>query len=153
MSLESLFSRYGSPVDECSQTIHCYLRRTDRLRTAEEVQSADQSAARYLQEFEALAQDMREYRKALAARYAELDTMPYRLRLELERCPEGYRKTRIWYYVRIRRIYEDGTEVKELEERYPGPERNKAFSRYAALQKERPGIALCQDTEKRSWER
>lgn len=153
MSLETLFSRYGSRSAEADIKINGYLVRADHLETAARIRQMDQSAERLIGELEGMAADIRAYRKTLAARYAAIDTMPYRLRLELERRREGYRPSRVWYYVRIRRTYEDGTEVTEMEERHPGTERGKAFARYAALQKERPGIELWQSTEKGAWER
>lgn len=121
--------------------------------TQDRIDYMDQNAARCIAEARELIEDLTQYRSALAARYAQLASAPYRLRLELERCPEGWQRPRIWYYVRIRKIYEDGTEVMDLEERYPGPERRAAFARFEELKKQRPGIELLRDTEKRSWER
>lgn len=112
----------------------------------------DSAAARDIESARQFIADLTEYRKALAARYAQLTTMPYTLRLELIRENRHYQNNKKWYWVRIVRRYEDGTEAKELEERYPGPERHKAFARFRALQKERPSIEIHQDTDKQPWE-
>ena len=94
----------------------------------------------------------KEYRKALAARYSELDAAPYSLRLELERKP-SYSGSGVLYYVRIIRKYQDGTEVQELAETYQGKQRREALARFEELKKQRPGIEIMKDIEKRSWER
>ena len=152
MSYESLFTRYGSPSKEAEIRITGYLLHPSKL-TADRITWNDESAARIISQCENTIESLKEYRQALAARYAQLAAAPYRLRLELERVPEGWQRPRIWYYVRIRRIYEDGTEVMDLEEKYTGQERRAAFARFEELKKQRPGIELLQSTEKRSWER
>ena len=48
---------------------------------------------------------------------------------------------------------EDGTEIKELREKYSGKDRRKAFARFEEIQKQRPGIEAIKDIEKRSWEK
>lgn len=62
-------------------------------------------------------------------------------------------KGRITYWVTITRRMSDGTETDELREQYAGQERAKAFARFAALQKQYPGIASVKDIARRSWER
>lgn len=95
--------------------------------------------------------DLRDYRVALAQRYAELETMPYTRVLTLKRDPSY--KGRITYWVTITRRMSDGTETDELREQFPGQDRAKAFARFAALQKQYPGIASVKDIARRSWER
>ena len=99
-----------------------------------------------------LIDQLTDYRQALAERYAALATAAYRDRLELTRDP-GYRGKAVIYFVRIVRTYEDGTTERVLDEKYFGTERRKAFSRFAELQKQRPGIEIMQDTEKKPWEK
>lgn len=118
----------------------------------DDVARRDSMAAQDIEEARQLITDLTEYRRALAARYAQLATMPYTLRLELTREVRYYQNKK-WYWLRIVRRYEDGTQAKELEERYPGPERHKAFARFRQLQKERPGIEVYQDTDKGKWEK
>jgi len=49
--------------------------------------------------------------------------------------------------------YEDGTEIQELNEHYTGKQRREALARFEELRKQRPGIELVKDIEKRSWEK
>ena len=151
MSYESLFTRYGSPSTEADICIRGYLTRPDKL-TQERIRGNDESAARLIERCEEVMESLKEYRKALAARYAELDAAPYSLRLELERKP-SYNGSGVLYYVRIIREYQDGTEVQELAETYQGKQRREALARFEELKKQRPGIEIVKDIERRSWER
>jgi len=151
MSYEKLFTRFGSPSKEAEIRITGYLQHPAKL-TLDRIPYNDQVAARVIASCEGMIEKMKEYRQALAARYAELSTASYRLRLELKREAGWYRKG-ITYYVTIYKIYEDGTEIEELREHYPGKERHKALSRFEELKKQRPGIETTKDIEKRSWER
>lgn len=151
MSYLDLFQRYGSPSREASVQIRDYLVRPDVL-TADCIAEYDQSAARTIAECRQLIDQLTEYRQALAERYAQLATAAYRDRLELRRDP-GYRGNPVIYSVQIVRTYEDGTTETPLSETYTGADRRKAFARFAALQKERPGIETIQDTDRRAWER
>lgn len=150
MALDDLFQRYGRPSEDAEIRLTAYLARPDTL-TADRIAYHDRSAAEMIARCNALVSALTEYRQALAERYASLAVMPYRTRLELERVPLVSGKIR--YDVRIVRTYEDGTTIKELSETYPGAERAKAFSRFSALKKERPGIETIEDTARRPWER
>lgn len=151
MSYLDLFQRYGSPSREASVQIRDYLIRPDVL-TADRIANYDKSAAHTIAECRQLIDQLTEYRQALADRYAQLATAAYRDRLELRRDP-GYRGKPVIYSVQIVRTYEDGTTETPLSETYTGADRRKAFARFAALQKERPGIETIQDTDRRAWER
>ena len=151
MSYESLFTRYGSPSTEADICIRGYLTRPDKL-TQERIRGNDESAARLIERCEEVIAALKEYRQALAARYAELDAAPYSLRLELERKP-SYNSSGVLYYVRIIREYQDGTEVQELAETYQGKQRREALARCEERKKQRPGMEIMKDIEKRSWER
>lgn len=151
MSYLDLFQRYGSPSREASVQIRDYLIRPDVL-TADHIASYDKSAARTIAECRQLIDQLTEYRQALAERYAQLSTAAYRDRLELRRDP-GYSGKPVIYSVQIVRTYDDGTTETPLSETYTGTDRRKAFARFAALQKERPGIETIQDTDRRAWER
>ena len=72
--------------------------------------------------------------------------------MELERKP-SYSGSGVLYYVRIVRAYQDGTEVQELAETYQGKQRREALARFDELKKQRPGIEIVKDIERRSWER
>ena len=151
MSYENLFQRYGSPSREAEINIRGYLTRPDKL-TQERIRGNDESAARLIERCEEVIAALKEYRQALAARYAEIDAAPYSLRLELERKP-SYNGSGVLYYIRIIRAYQDGTEVLELNEAYTGKDRRTALARFEELKKERPGIDTVKDIERRIWER
>ena len=151
MSYETLFQRYGSPSTEAEIRITAYLIRPDKL-TADRIPWNDEQAARLISGCESLIASLKEYRQALAERYAMLQTAPYKLRLELERRP-SYNGSGVLYSVRIIRAYQDGTEVLELNEAYTGKDRRTALARFEELKKQRPGIETVKDIERRSWER
>lgn len=147
MSYLDLFQRYGSPREDADIRLTGYLTRPDTL-TADRIKHNDESAARLIDECQALLTDLTEYRQALAARYAALATAAYHDRLELIR-DRRWRESPVVYHVQIVRTYEDGTTETPLHETYHGQERRKAFARFAELQKQRPGIETHQDTEPR----
>lgn len=151
MSYENLFTRYGSPSQEAEIRITGYLQHPAKL-TLDRIPYNDQVAARVIASCEGMIEAMKEYRQALAVRYAELSTASYRLRLELKR-EAGWYGRGVTYYVTICKTYADGTETEELREHYPGKERHKALARFAELKKQRPGIETAVDIARRSWER
>lgn len=145
-----LFQRYGRPSREADIRLSCWLLRPEDL-TAAKISHYDESAARLIDEAQTLIDQLTEYRQALAARYAALATAAYRDRLELIRRRAG-RNDPVYYDVRIVRTYEDGITEIPLNETYPGKQRREAFARFAALQKQRPGIEILKDTDRRPWE-
>ena len=147
-----LFERYGSPQREADLRLSCYLVRPDAL-TLDRIPWNDQQAARYIAEIEATAAALREYRQALAARYAELSTMPYALRLEIKRTPASLSFHGVYFDIRIVRRFEDGTETEELREHFTGKERRQALARFEDLKKQHPGIEIVKDIEKKQWEK
>ena len=150
MSYLDLFQRYGSPSREAEIRLHGYLIRPDTL-TADRIQYNDETAARLIEDCRRLADQLTEYRQALAERYAALATAAYRDRLELIR-ERRWRDSPVLYHVQIIRTYEDGTAETVLHEHFTGKERRAAFARFAELKHQRPGIETHQDTDKRSWE-
>lgn len=151
MSYTDHLNRYGNPANEGQIIIREYIRRPETLADAEDIKRYDQSAAEAIEEARRMIEDLTEYRQALAARYASLEVMPYKRILRIER--ENYSYTGIKYRVTIAKHREDGTEVKELEEVYPGKERHIALKRFAELQKQYPGIESEKHIEKSKWER
>lgn len=151
MSYEKLFTRYGSPSKEAEIRITGYLQHPAKL-TADRIPWNDKTAADIIARCESMIEYMKEYRQALATRYAQLSTAVYKLRLELKR-QAGWYGRGVTYYVTIYKTFEDGTEITELSEHYPGKERHKALARYEELKKQRPGIEAVKDIEKSSWER
>ena len=151
MSYLDLFQRYGSPSREAEIRLHGYLIRPDTL-TADRIQYSDETAARLIEDCRRLADQLTDYRQALAERYAALATAAYRDRLELTR-ERRWRDSPVVYHVQIVRTYEDGTTETVLHEHFTGKERRAAFARFAELKHQRPGIETMQDTEKKPWEK
>ena len=151
MSYHDLLTMYGSEQETAEQRIYIYVQQPRTLKTPHDVAWRDGQVSVEIKRLEAIIDDLRDYRVALAQRYAELETMPYARVLTLKRDPSY--KGRITYWVTITRELTDGTKIDELREQYAGQDRAKAFARFAALQKQYPGIASVQDTARRSWER
>lgn len=151
MSYQDWFRNAWGGREDGRAEVRVYLAAPGKL-TLDRIPWNDQQAARAITEAEALIQNLKEYRQALAARYAELTTCAYSLRLELVRYPSrsGHGVT---FGLRIIKRYEDGTEVDELREHYTGKQRREALARYAELKKQRPGIDAVLDIERRPWER
>ena len=151
MSYRDHLTRYGSPTDSAEIREYIHIVAPETLKTPHDVAWRDGMVAGSIASLEHILADLCEYRQALAARYAELETMAYSYTLKLERCPHW--KGRIEYIVTLEKTMEDGTKCDELREVYPGKERKKAFERFAELKKQRPGIEAIQDTDKRQWEK
>lgn len=111
----------------------------------------DGNAAQLQRQAQALLADLAAYRQALTERYAALSVMPYEVRLDLTR--EARFDGKVWYHLKLYKLYEDGTKQQELAENYPGKERHKVLARYKALCKERPGITATLDIARRPWEK
>lgn len=152
MSYRDRFSEYGNRDGYAESRPWIMFRKPEKLTDAGEVSQADLSAARDIETLEGLLADLREYRQALAARYAELETMPYTERLELERRP-SWGGGGVTYYLRTVRRYADGTETITAHESFPGKQRRDALKRFEELKKQRPGIETVVDIAKKSWER
>jgi hypothetical protein len=137
--------------EDYDATLRCYVVQPESVVKQDQLRRYDNYAAEKIAEAEALIASLKEYRAALAERYNYYELAAYSFRLELLR--EVQYQGKKCYWVRIVKVFENGKELVELSERYEGRERSKAFQRFKALQKERPGIEVYQDTEKRSWER
>lgn len=151
MSYHDLLNLYGDEQREAEQRVYIYVQQPQQYKMPDDIARTDADIARQIERMERLIDDLRDYRVALAQRYAELETMPYTRVLTLKRDPSY--KGRITYWVTITRRMSDGTETDELREKYAGQDRAKAFARFAALQKQYPGIASVKDVARRSWER
>ena len=151
VSYHDLLTMYGSEQETAEQRIYIYVQQPHALKTTHDVAWRDGQVAVEIKRLESMIDDLRDYRVALAQRYAELETMPYTRVLTLKRDPSY--KGRITYWVTITRELADGTKIDELREQYAGKDRAKAFARFAALQKQYPGIASVKYVARRSWER
>lgn len=148
MSYTDHLNRYGNPANEGQIIIREYIRRPETLADAESIKLYDQSAAEAIEEARRMIEDLTEYRQALAARYAELQIMPYRRVLRVKR----WKSDNVSYYVTICREYEDGTRTEELRESYSGKDRHTALKRFEELKKQNPGIEAEKDIAKSKWE-
>lgn len=151
VSYHDLLKMYGSEQETAEQRIYIYVQQPHTLKTPHDIAWRDGQVAGEIKRLESMIDDLRDYRVALARRYAELETMPYTRVLTLKRDPSY--KGRITYWVTITRELADGTETDELREQYAGKDRAQAFARFSALQKQYPGIASVKDIARRSWER
>ena len=151
MSYRKYLTRFGSPAETGEIRFSIYLTDPAKLTTPKDIVWRDKHISEDIARLETVMEALRDYRKDLAARYGELETMPYTRALKLERHPHW--RGNIEYIITITRQYSDKTDVQELREVYPGKERKKAFDRYNALLKKYPGIHNEMDTEKRSWEK
>ena len=138
MSYHDLLKTYGGEQETAEQRIYIYLQQPKRYKTTEVIARKDADIARQIERMERLIDDLRDYRVALAQRYAELETMPYTRFLTLKRDPSY--KGRITYWVTITRELADGTKIDELCEQFPGQDRAKAFARFAALKSSTPAF-------------
>lgn len=151
MSYRKYLTRYGSPAETGEIRFSIYLTDPAKLTTPKDIAWRDKHIAEDITRLENIIAALKDYRKALAARYGELETMPYKRLLMLDRCVhwKGHKE----YIVTITRICEDKTRIQELREVYPGKERHKAIARYHELQKQYPGIESEMDIAKQKWER
>ena len=150
MPYKDLFNRFGTLTEHSEVRISIYLTRPDKVDTTKRILENDKRAERDIFELKQIIEDLQDYRRALAARYGELETMSYHDVLTLERKP--YR-TPIAYDIEIKRVFEDKTENRVLFEHYEGKDRHKALKRFDELRKQHPGIEAIKDIEKRNWER
>lgn len=151
MSYEALFSRYGYPTGDGRVEIRGYLGRPEKQDKLESVIYQDQTAARLIRECLETVELLKEYRQALAVRYGQLETMPYKDELSLTR-QKAYRGP-VTFTVRLERRYSDGTTVNVFTEVFSGKERKQAVAKFNAMKSERPGIAASVDLDKAVWEK
>jgi hypothetical protein len=151
MSYRKYLTRYGSPSDTAEIRCNIYLVDPAKIAEHKDIIWRDKITAEDITRLENILEALKDYRKDLAKRYGELETMPYKRLLMLDRCVhwKGHKE----YIVTITRICEDKTRIQELREVYPGKERHKSLARYHELQKKYPGIESEMDITKQKWER
>ena len=151
MSYEELFIQYGHRCDDGRVDIRGYFGRPEKQDRLESVIYQDRTAARLIEECQSTVELLKEYRQALAERYGQLETMPYKDELSLTR-RKTYRGP-VTFTVRLERRYSDGTTVNVFTEVFSGKERKQAVAKFNAMKSERPGIATSVDLDKASWEK
>ena len=150
MSYHDLLHQYGNEQPQAETRVYIFAQAPRKLTTPDEVAYRDRTAAQDIKRLEKLVDDLKDYRRALAARYAELETLPYTYLLKLERVPHW--KGHIEYVITLTKTLSDGTKTQDLREVFPGKDRRKAFARAAELRRQRPGIPYEEDIARRSWE-
>ena len=151
MSYHDLLYRYGSEQETGDIRHNIYIVTPKKLTTPKDIIFRDKRAAEDIAQLERTIENLKDYRKALAERYGELETMPYKRLLKLERQPHW--KGHIEYIVTITKTYPDKTTTTELHEVFQGKDRKKAFERTNELLKQYPGIPFEKDIEKKHWEK
>lgn len=154
-TLESLFSRYGSPSSEMSETLHFYYTRADHVHTLEWVKYYDKKAAEDIQGLLNFAEVLKEYRKTLFDRAQEFLTAGYTMQLKITRNIDSYRNGKKSYVIEVLKIIDlkNAAPVSVLKETYEGKERHTALKRFEQLKKLYPNIEIIKDIEKRSYEK
>ena len=150
MSYHDLLNQYGHEQPQAETRVYIFAQAPRKLTTPDEVAYRDRITAQDIKRLEKLVDDLKDYRRALAARYAELETLPYTYLLKLERVPHW--KGHIEYIITLTKTFSDGTKTHDLREVFPGKDRRAAFARAAELRRQRPGIPYEEDIARRSWE-
>ena len=92
----------------------------------------------------------KEYRLQLAESMVQLHQMNLEYRLSLRRQKQYNGK--VYYYLKIEKVYEDGTAATTESRTNPGIERHKAIAEYNRLVKINPRWEQAKDIEKGRWE-
>ncbi len=154
-TLESLFSRYGSPSSEMNETKHFYFTRADHIESIEHVQSEDKKAVNTINELLELAELLKEYRKTLFERAQEFLTAGYAMQLKITRNIDCWNDNKKFYVIEVLKILDlkNAEPVTVLQETYEGKERHTALKRFEQLKKLYPNIETIKNIDKRSWEK
>ena len=154
-TLESLFSRYGSPSSEMNETKHFYFTRADHIESIEHVQSQDKKAVNTINELLELAELLKEYRKTLFERAQEFLTAGYAMQLKITRNIDCWNDNKKFYVIEVLKILDlkNAEPVTVLQETYEGKERHTALKRFEQLKKLYPNIETIKNIDKRSWEK
>nr|DAD84096.1 MAG TPA: hypothetical protein [Podoviridae sp. ctoqT5] len=113
---------------------------------------ADRKAAEDIANLTRCIAELKQYRKSLAERMVQLETMEFYTRCELIR-RKPWRDSKVFYYIMITTVFEDGTEKTVDCKEYSGTERNKALADYEAMRKANPHWKCSKDIERKAWEK
>lgn len=120
--------------------------------TAADLLAADRRAADDIAQLTQYITALKQYRKSLAERMEQLATMGFYTKCELRR-ERQWRDSKVFYYITISTVFEDGTEQITKSEEYSGTERNKALSDYESMRKANPHWKCSKDIERKAWEK
>lgn len=154
-TLESLFSRYGSPSPEMNETLHFYYTRADYVKSLEQVKYYDKKAAEDIQGLLNFVECLKEYRKTLYNRAHEFLTAGYAMQLKITRNIDCWNGNKKFYVIEVLKILDlkNAEPVEVLKETYEGKERHTALKRFEQLKKLYPNIETIKNIEKRSYEK
>lgn len=154
-TLESLFSRYGSPSPEMNETRHFYFTRADHVESLEHVQSEDKKAVNTINELFEFAELLKEYRKTLYDRAQEFLTAGYAMQLKITRNIDCWNGNKKFYVIEVLKIIDlkNAEPVSVLKETFEGRERHIALKRFEQLKKLYPNIEIIKNIEKQRWEK
>lgn len=135
----------------------CYVISPESIQTVKDCSYWDTRAVEDIADLEEAIEQLKEYRRMVAARAAKLATDNYHLCLSLkrERRTSWSGPDRIYYHVRLDKVFSDKSVNPQpvIKETFPGAERHKARSRFESLRKEYPGVETLIDIAKSRWER
>ena len=154
-TLESLFSRFGSPAPEMSERINIYGTRADCIKDMKHIQREDERARQTIAEMLEYIETLKEYRKTLFARAQEICAAGYRLQLKIKRSIDSW-KNKKYYTVTLSKIYDEAAHMNPdnvIEKTFDGKDRHKALQRFEELRKEYPNTEAVKETDKYQWER
>ena len=123
----------------------------EKQASMKELLHYDKYAQRDIERLQNIIDELKEYRKELYEHVQQVQSMTTILKLSLTRRKDYHGK--VFYYLRIEKVYSDNMTVSELSETYAGTERHKALARAKALQKQYVGIETEISIEKSRWER
>lgn len=138
-------------MKEINHHIYVNMYQFEKQASMKELLSYDKYALRDIARLESIIDELKEYRKELYNHVQEVQSIATRLKLSLARRKDYHGK--VFYYLRIEKVYGDNMAVCELSETYAGTERHKALARVKVLQKQYVGIETEISIEKSRWER
>lgn len=123
-----------------------------RYTTGADLLAADRRAAEDIAALTHYITALKQYRKSLAERMEQLATMGFYTKCELRR-ERQWRDSKVFYYITISMVFDDGTEQITDSKKYNGTERNKALADYESIRKANPHWKCSKDIERKAWEK
>lgn len=120
--------------------------------TGADLLAADLRAAEDIAQLTHYITALKKYRKSLAERMEQLATMGFYTKCELRR-ERQWRDSKVFYYIIISMVFDDGTEQITESTKYIGTERNKALADYESIRKANPHWKCSKDIERKAWEK
>lgn len=120
--------------------------------TGADLLAADRRAAEDIAQLTHYITALKQYRKSLAERMEQLATMGFYTKCELRR-ERRWRDSKVFYYITISMVFDDGTEQITESTKYSGTERNKALADYESMRKANPHWKCSKDIERKAWEK